>query len=365
MKVTVYPQLIDYGGAHANTYVRDFVGALKENGVTVANGPHKNPLFSLLPKKVDSDVYIFHWLENVPDYKYGLLQTVVAIWLMFVIKLKGKKLVWFLHNKQPHAAGHRAINNLIIKLLVRKADLIVTHATEGLELIRQQYPAAASRTVFLHHPTKNRLDLHQEKAAAVPESTYRAETGSKIAAVTGRKTEAEGGTDLLLWGNISLYKGVLEFVRYAVERNLSLRIKIIGKCSSADLYERLKELSNEFIHIENRSISFDELGAEIRAARFVLIPYAPQSVLSSGLLMDSLSFGAAVIGPDVGSFRDYAREKSLNVYTFHSFDEIPGLVRNSGKTAKAEDYESFLTLHSWESFGQEFVLLLKKLTGCK
>lgn len=337
MKVTIYPRLMNHGDIRFNTYITDFVSALEKNGVNIANAPHKNPLFSLALRKIDSDVYIFHWLENVPDYKYGILQTIVAIWLIYAIKWKKKKLVWFLHNKQPHAARHRAINNLLIRLLIRKADLIVTHATEGLEVIRKQYPAAVSRTVFLHHPTKNRLDAHQAG------------------------TEVAMKADLLIWGNISIYKGVLEFVQYAVETNLSLRIKIVGKCSSDDLYGKLKSLSNEFISIENRSIPFDELAREIHAARFVLIPYASESILSSGLLMDSLSFGASVIGPEVGSFQDYAQEKLLNVYTFCSFDEIPEIVRNPDKTANLEDYCSFLTSHSWEKFGQEFVCLLKNM----
>ena len=48
--------------------------------------------------------------------------------------------------------------------------------------------------------------------------------------------------------------------------------------------------------------------------------------------MDSLSFGAKVIGPAVGSFRDYAAEPLLNVYTFHTFDDIQGPRWSSKRT---------------------------------
>lgn len=65
------------------------------------------------------------------------------------------------------------------------------------------------------------------------------------------------------------------------------------------------------ISIEDRSIPFEELKQEIRRSRFVLVPYAAESILSSGILMDSLSFGAKVIGPAVGSFRVYATEPCL------------------------------------------------------
>ncbi len=103
-------------------------------------------------------------------------------------------------------------------------------------------------------------------------------------------------TDLLIWGNISRYKGVPEFVRFATQHSLKLKTKIIGKCSSQELLEELRKESNEMISIEDRSIPFEELKQEIRRSRFVLVPYAAESILSSGILMDSLSFGAKVIG---------------------------------------------------------------------
>ena len=49
---------------------------------------------------------------------------------------------------------HRWSKKLLIHLLLRKADLIVTHATEGIKVVQDQYPKAVAKTVFLHHPTK-------------------------------------------------------------------------------------------------------------------------------------------------------------------------------------------------------------------
>ena len=107
MKVTIYPYSINKGDIRVNPYISDFIHALQQNGITIANPPHKNPLFSLIPRKADSDAYIFHWPENVPDYTYGMLQTLAAIWLLFKIKCHHKKIIWFLHNKQPHVMKHR------------------------------------------------------------------------------------------------------------------------------------------------------------------------------------------------------------------------------------------------------------------
>ena len=178
MKVTIYPHSTSKGDIRVNPYISDFIQTLEQNGMIIANPPHKNPLFSLIPQKTDSDAYIFHWLENVPDYKYGVLQTLAAIWLLFKIKLHNKKVIWFLHNKQPHIMKHRWSKKLLIHLLLRKADLIVTHATEGIKVVQDQYPKAVPRTIFLHHPTKNRIEEYMPQPAE---------------------------TDLLIWGNTVSY----------------------------------------------------------------------------------------------------------------------------------------------------------------
>ncbi len=329
MKVTLYPRNIDRGNIQVNPYIKDFIQALEEEGIVVNNPPHKNPLFSLVFKKTTSDVYIFHWLENVPDYKYGILQALLAFWFLIKIRLRGKKIVWFLHNKQSHTSKHQWIKKALTRFIIRQSSLIVTHATEGIEVIHQRCEAATSKTIFMHHPTKNRLPAESAPTESVD-------------------------TDLLLWGNISRYKGVLAFVRFAKEHLSELRIKIIGKCSSDDLLEELSQAKNEHISIENRSIPYDELKQEIQKARYVLIPYAAESILSSGILMDSLSFGAKVIGPNVGSFRDYAHEPLLCVHTFNSFDDLRTIMNQDQKAYSLENYQHFLNEHSWKEFSQAF-----------
>ena len=59
MKVTIYPYSINKGDIRVNPYISDFIHALQQNGITIANPPHKNPLFSLIPRKADSDAISF------------------------------------------------------------------------------------------------------------------------------------------------------------------------------------------------------------------------------------------------------------------------------------------------------------------
>jgi hypothetical protein len=327
LKVTIYPRLMQ----STNPYIEDFVTALQENGVEISNPKHKNPLFSLLPHRINSDAYIFNWIENVPDYKHGFIQTLVAVYLIIIIKVCRKKVVWFLHNKQPHIMKHRTAKLLLMQLMAHSANIIVTHAKEGLEVADEIYKGTSRKCRFMHHPTKNRISNE-----------------------SAEKMEY----DILIWGGISRYKGVKEFVDFCTTNDVRLKVKIIGRCATDELYREIKSNCTGNITIENRSISFAELAVESRKARFILIPYRAESVLSSGVLMDSLSVMAKVIGPDTGSFKDYSRETLINVYTYNTYAEIPTIVANNDVEADEESYKQFLTTHCWDNFAKEFINLI-------
>lgn len=77
------------------------------------------------------------------------------------------------------------------------------------------------------------------------------------------------------------------------------------------------------------------------------------------MLMDSLSFGAKVIGPEVGSFKDYASNSLLNVYTFKSFDDISGIVQqHKHDEVSLTNYRRFLEENDWTHYAQKLAKLL-------
>ncbi|WP_275276142.1 hypothetical protein, partial [Klebsiella quasipneumoniae] len=71
---------------------------------------------------------------------------------------------------------------------------------------------------------------------------------------------------------------------------------------------------------------------------------------SSGVLMDSLSMYATVLGPNKGAFSDLASEGIVNVY--NTFDDLENYlsIKKNIDTVKVGD---FLSNNSWAKFGQE------------
>ncbi len=341
MKIVVYPQHAGITGLSTNPYISDFVKAMADAGVLVANAPVRNPLIGMLPHCLEGDALVLHWLESVPDYKHGMVQTLCAVAMLAATRLTGHKVVWFLHNSQSHTSTHPVAKRLITRMLMRHSTLVVTHASQGIATLREQCPQRRKDAVWLHHPTKNRIDIARQC-----------------------RQEAKGIThDLLIWGTISPYKGLDKWLEHMIAHNVTLRVHIVGRCADEALAAKITQLAAQAgsVDFENRSITFSELAAEVARSRFVLVPYAAKSVLSSGVLMDSLSVGAKVIGPDVGSFRDYAAEPLLSVYTFGSLDDVEGIVNgDDGILTDLESYSRFLDEHDWAHFARRFASLVEQ-----
>ena len=333
-KITIYPYIAYKKGERANPYIHDFVEAIENSGLAVVgNRPSRNPLLSILFPRNWGDITVFNWFESIPDYKYGVLQSLAAVIYVALLKLMRRKVVWILHNKKSHESGNAQLKKWMGKYIAKMANLIITHAEEGLEIVRQQYSCALSKTHFLHHPTKNRL------SGKIAEKKY----------------------DFIIWGTITPYKGVKEFLEYLnrqVEFNPSCCV--VGSCSDAQLKNSIRVLADKnHVMFKAESLSFDEIRELTDQSRFVLAPYHSDTILSSGILMDSLSFGAKVVGPNVGSFKDYAKNQQLQVYTFNTFDDLPSILKEHGdEPVSFDSYEQFLNHHDWPHFVNNFYSLL-------
>lgn len=329
-KIVVYPS-VDEMTAIKNPYINDFCLNLENQGINILNkNPKGNHLFSISPHVFTADVFIFHWLESVPTYKSGFFQYVYSLALITLLKLFGKEIIWFCHNKRNHSFNTKTeefLSNHLLKLIKKKASFIFTHSKEGLEIL----DVYKEKTIYLMHPTKNRL----------------------VEKVFTNKF------DLLIWGTISEYKGILEFL-LEVKSNLhlqSLKIKIIGKCENNLLFNEISKSLTKNVNFENRSVSFDELKTLRSSIKFVLIPYKSETILSSAILMDSLSFGFSVIGPNTGSFRELKEETRVTVKTYSNFNEIPNLILNSNEIS---NYENFLEEYNWSNFTRKMLNEISK-----
>lgn len=319
----IYPTLSKKGSL--NPYLTDFSHALSEKANVVnADRDANYPMLDLIKSVRDSDVYIFNWIENLPFRRYGRIQA--AIFLLFVfpfLKLRKARIYWVFHNFSSHE-GKSYFSDAIKKLMLRQSDVIITHSYEAFEYLRLN-TVRSVKTLFVNHPIKKR-----EIPRVAEPNKY----------------------DILIWGSIMPYKGIVEFLQYLKNVECSFKVKIVGKCKDEDYVRKIDSLTTNEVSFENRIVPFEELGCLVRESRFVLFPYLKQSVSSSGALMDTLSFGGSPIGPARGAFLDMERDGLC--YTFDSYNDILDIVEKKS-VISFDRIEKFISENTWGKFAEKLL----------
>lgn len=289
-------------------------------------------LLDMLKHIFKFDVIIFNWIENIGYKPLGFLQFALFYVLFIILRVRRVKVLWIMHNIYPHE-GEKFMSRAVKSLMYKHSSIIVTHSREALAYAKEK---SDKRIVFFHHPTGHPVEYS--------------------------KNDLEIKFDILIWGSIEPYKGVLEFLQYVVANNLRIKIKVIGSCKDDNYREDIERSIMNFpsIDFENRRASFDELKLLVSEAQFTLFPYCSRSVSSSGVLMDTLRFGGSVIGPNRGAFRDL-KEEGL-CFIFDNFKDVVEIVRKGVQIDKRR-LAKFLQMNTWPIFIEYLLKEIKEINN--
>jgi len=337
MKLFLYPMNRTDSTINKNPYQELFIENIENNDITVINKNKslKLGVISLLTHLIKTDVYYFNFIENIPERKFGVVQSLLFFPIFLILKLFNKKIVWMLHNKISHSKKYLPFKVLITYMMINYSDLVFTMSKDGISfgktLLRRDRDL-----LFLHHPIENNLDRSNKLI--------------------------EQNIDILIWGAVSPYKGVYEFLKFVKRNKLdeTYKICLAGKVTKNSLLESIRKLNIKNISIIDSFISDDELELLHDRSKYILFTYAGYSTLSSAALMYSLSQGSRIIGPNVGSFRDL-RKKSL-IYTYEDFEEIEKIVASSKFDLSKDKIRDFIILNSWNRFTLTISDEIKRLT---
>ena len=271
---------------------------------------------ALLRNSFKADVFLLSFVEGLAFQKLAPVQTFLAILSLGIIRIRKRTMVFFFHNPVAHK-GNNWMSRLLFKKLFSHADYVVAHSANTAEIARSK--VGKDRVLLFSHPTEP-LKVSEP---------------------------AREDTDVLIWGTVFPYKGVLEFVSNPQIRESGLRITILGACPDPILAQRIHSCTNDKIEFDERRASLDEIASRVAGCRFVLFPYHPESISGSASLMDTLKMGGSPVGPDAGAFHDLAEEGLCK--TYQSEDELLSILR-SGWSIDQNKLAQFLENHSWPAF---------------
>jgi len=145
----------------------------------------------------------------------------------------------------------------------------------------------------------------------------------------------------------------LEFL-YKNELQCKYHIRIVGKCFDPKYFNRLNSYTNQCISLEDKFINDEDLRKLMSHARIVLFTYNNDSVLSSGALVESISYGALVVGPNKAAFKDLADLQYI--FSFENFDLLIDLINkilSGDKIIPKEKFDHFLKEFHWSEFAKK------------
>ena len=324
----VNPDLVE----SQNPYVKELGDSLSKDSVIVNDELNKIGVLDLFRFLFKANLYLFNWIEDLPNYRYGKIQVVFFVLFTLINKLLGNKVIWMLHNKYTHDRSNNFWTNFMFKWMMKHSDVIITHSSAGLDFAREKYPKYAHKVKFIMHPVKESLP-----------------------AINSQKEY-----DILFWGTIWPYKGLVKFLEYVKSSGNSDKFKILiaGRCFDDEYRTQLERYLSSKVVFKEGFYDFSELSALASKSRFIIFTHSSSSVLSSGALMDSVRMGARIIGPNHGAFKDL---KFLNfISLYDSYDDIIELLSQTEQEDLDfnKEFDGFYHENNWESFGNKMKVLL-------
>lgn len=231
-----------------------------------------------------------HWLNQVLGRASGDAEADQAVGqhaeLLDLLKSRGAKLVWTIHNVLPHDLRFEAQEVRLRQDVIDRVDLVHVMSPRTLELTSEWFTLPVERMYHCDHPGYQ---------GVYPDWISRTDARRRLQV-------PDGAVALLLTGAIKPYKGLLELFeavdRVSADRPGSIVLLVAGKPDvSSETAEFIARASRHpAVRLLPGQVPDVDVQVLMRACDVVAVPY--RRSLNSGVLALALSWGRPVLLPD-------------------------------------------------------------------
>jgi len=274
-----------------NAYLQNFSAGLEAGGARVDDFNFWRAFFSRY------DVVHIHWPDThlrTHSWWRAVGKHARLALLCVVLRLRGTRIVWMMHNLKPHEQDHPISSWLFPRWFPQLCTHIMALSSGGLSAARQLYPA-----------------LRGKPAAIVPHGHYREAYPPAPSRETCRDVLGipRDRFTFLYFGNIRRYKNVpllIKTFRRIADRDVQL--VIAGLPVLGMQVDEIKAMAagDARVHLQLTFIPDDKLAVFVGAADLVVLPF--DSILNSGSVLLALSLNRAVLAPRLGALPDIQNE---------------------------------------------------------
>ncbi|MFO7304222.1 MAG: glycosyltransferase [Gammaproteobacteria bacterium] len=293
LRVAAFPK------QNENAFLRTFASSLERRGAIVDDFSFRRVLLRRY------DVVHMHWPDThlrTHSWWRALAKHLRLGVTCAVLRARNTRIVWMMHNLQPHEKDHWISRSLFRWWFPRTCTHVMALTQKGLASARALYPP-----------------LHAKPSVIVPHGHYR--DAFPPPQPRARARAALGLDDrftFLFFGSIRRYKNVPHLIETFRRLNATdVRLIVAGRpvlgMRSEDLRAIAADDERILLHLE--FVPDERLALYLSAADKVVIPF--DSVLNSGSVMLALSMNRSVIAPRLGALPElqaHVGRKWLHLY---------------------------------------------------
>jgi len=249
---------------------------------------------------------VLNWYENITPSKSFVKKIfwfILRLLTIAVLRFNKVKIIWTLHNREPHDGRFIILSKFIMKILANKSDFIIVHSQSSRQVVENliKNKSVIGKTIYVPHP--NYCGYYGE----MPRNLQ----------TDGEKLQ------MLFLGGIQKYKNVdilIEVVKKLNFKNLCL--KIIGKCDK-NYFEKLENLTKNAanIFVKNEFVPDDLIPEYVSRCHILIAPYETKTMLNSGTAILAFSHNRTIISPTTGTLEDINDKSLFFDYSYSSREE--------------------------------------------
>jgi glycosyltransferase involved in cell wall biosynthesis len=314
-----------------NPYNEIIYKELENQGIEVLS--HREHRSAGILSKVD--VFHFHWINAYLNHKplKAFIATFIFMMYVFILKLKGTKIIWTLHNSVEftHHGKNRWLENILVPFLLNNADKIIVHSKFQKSHLDKKY---------------------YDKIVWIPHQNY-------CSILT--KNIKEKNNSFLFFGTVNPYKGVETAINAYNSIKTLTSFKIIGKISDEKYKILLNNLScdNKNISIEDRYIDDEELENLVKESKAIILPFS--QITNSGSLIYALSCRTNVIMKrSILTDELYKEYKDLEkvLFTFETEEELSNIIKNN-LVYNTSDFDDFINKTDMNNLVEKYIEVMR------
>lgn len=278
------PRVLAFPKDGENAWLRKFSGMLEAGGASVDDFSFRRAWTRRY------DVLHLHWPDShlLTQSWWGALGKHARLALLLAyLRSRGTRIVWMMHNLQPHEKNHWLSARLFALWFPRMCTQVIALTAHGLACAHALYPS-----------------LRRKPAAIVPHGHYRDEYPPAPSREISRD-QLGLPRERFTWvfvGNIRRYKNVpLLIEAFRQIPGDDTQLIIAGAPGHGVSAQELAQLAagDERIHLYPAFVPDAKLPLFIGAADMVVLPF--DSILNSGSVLLALSFNRTVLAPRLGA----------------------------------------------------------------